>query len=480
MTIQRVPFLERLVADDGGPMTPVLALLFVSLGRVVLERALYGYSAPISPHMVLQTFGFYLFMFSAFATLLRIALGRRFTQVTDLLSIGLLLGLLPPLLQLVLGDDEIRMRYFSSLTFTLFAEDQALGESLVIWSLIAGSGLYVRAVTRSWVKAAGVWLGAYGIVLGLSWLVIEIKAQAMASGGDAETLNMHLVGAQLGLSCAFYVINRWRQIAGSVRRLSHAVPHVALAFGGAAWVGKSPEPAMTSATIVLLTFLVLLIHNDCYDRVEDQLAGRPSGTTRVDVVWTTVLLLTGLFTLAQAAPLPAMLLLLVLLVGAIYHHPDTRLKSRAGLSYQAEGAWALLAFAVGAADPYRFPEDAGLLVPSLLVFGGGILLSIPKDWKDIASDRSAGIATCYVVLTARGLAEEVVHKYVTAAVVLGMLVVPALLLIVRGISLITPALVLLAVATGFTLLRTANRRAAVERVMWLYGLFIGMAAWALI
>ena len=60
----------------------------------------------------------------------------------------------------------------------------------------------------------------------------------------------------------------------SIVRFNHALPHFMLTLAGAAWAGYGFDNGLIKGATVLFFFLLLLVHNDYYDRHEDRLAKR--------------------------------------------------------------------------------------------------------------------------------------------------------------------------------------------------------------
>ena len=126
-----------------------------------------------------------------------------------------------------------------------------------------------------------------------------------------------------------------------------------------------------------------------------------------------------------------------------------------------EGITALLAFLAGTIDKTGFPKDISLFIPGLLVLGGGTLVSIPKDWKDVESDRQAGIPSYYVVLIRKSRSELTIHRWIVAIVTVCLLVPPVSFLVDAGAhwSFFLPCAV--GLMPGTTLLLAKNRKWAV-------------------
>jgi 4-hydroxybenzoate polyprenyltransferase len=220
-----------------------------------------------------------------------------------------------------------------------------------------------------------------------------------------------------------------------------------------------------------------LIQNDHYDSEDDFREGKAPG--KVDAVWSGVFAGMFLLWLLWYAPLISMLAGLLFLAGMLYQHPAVRLKSRFCLSYKAEGMAALAAFCIGAAEGSGFAAGVDIWLPCLLVFGGGTVVSIPKDYKDVEADRRAGIPTYYVVLTGKGKSELAVHRWIVACVAICLLVPPVGLLVFFPSSWAAWLLFPLALGPGAALLLVEDRRRSLSVMLSALTIYLVVLAIAL-
>ena len=467
--------IDRLLESRYDARIPILVIAIVAVCRVLFEFGLSGSDPRQAPMAVLSSLSFYLAMYMMFSFLLSKLLGRPFENVANIVGVGLLFGLLPPLID-ALGNlpGSQPYTYFKTFTWTLQAYDQPFGETAALWGLILATGFFVLFVTNSiWRMILG-WAGAYAIVQTVALVGIWTQQSYLAFVKTHMVINVTLVGLSSGL----YVAMRGGPLLRSLKRINHALPLGALTLCGAAW-SASIEAGIGRALVVLAAFAVLILHNDYHDRREDALAGRKPSASLDDLFWSGFFLLLIASSFLQACPLLPWVVLVIFLLGTAYHHPALRFKERFCLSYKIEGAWALLAFVAGTLDRSGIPEGTPLLLPCLLVFGGGSLLSIPKDWKDVASDREAGIPTLYVILTRRGWSENSVHRLVTAVLVAALLVPPAALTITGNAGGATLLLWPPAFLAGAALCFVKARRISVELLFWLIALYLVVLAFAL-
>ena len=93
--------IRRLLAAPTDARIGICMILFVAGVRLVQEAALFGYEVEAGELLgFLPDFvGFYTVMFLSVWTALRFGLPGEGDRVTSLAAVGLLLGLLPPLLE---------------------------------------------------------------------------------------------------------------------------------------------------------------------------------------------------------------------------------------------------------------------------------------------------------------------------------------------------------------------------------------------
>lgn len=470
---------RELANRPSDPRVPLLALAFVSVTRVLLEQAFLGEpsGAYYLSYLVWQTWAFYVLAFMLYTVVLRTLGGLDVRAAAHPIAVGLIFGLVPPLLELYfVPANEVRFIYFPELTWSLFHERQRLGESVGIWAMIVVTGLYMWAATRSKVRGFACMLGAYAIVQLFSAYAIWGMAYNDRFERDAGTAFLH--GSFVALAAALFVLLRVRALLPSLRRMHHALPHVALVLGGNAWAGRAVEDALLAVAVVFGAVFVLMVQNDWYDRSEDTRAGRAVLLDPYDVGWVHAFALAGLVPLLVYRPMLGLCALGLVLAGLLYHHPATRLKTRFCLSYQCEGAGAAFAFSAGAVTTLGYP-DAPLLWPLTLVFFGGALLSAVKDWKDVAADRAAGIPTFYVAFSQDDDGATRVHRVLVACVAASMLLATYLVSEQSGVGMPIGVMLLVTLITVLGVLLTSRRRLAVSLAMWGYAAFLSAGAWAI-
>jgi hypothetical protein len=130
----------------------------------------------------------------------------------------------------------------------------------------------------------------------------------------------------------------------------------------------------------------------------------------------------------------------------------------------------------GTIDKTGFPKDVSLFIPGLLVLGGGTLVSIPKDWKDVESDRQASIPSYYVVLTRKGRSELTIHRWIVGIVTFCLLVPPVSFLVDAGAHWSFFLLGALAFVPGVNIILVKNRKWAVASYLGALALYMFVLA----
>lgn len=235
---------RRLLRTDADPRTGIIAVVFVAIMRVVLEtnRASESAFAPAGL-AVAEQLAFYAATFWVFVVALRLTLPPdRVRGVPHLVAIGLLFGLIPPLLGLVPQLDGENLQQVAGWHWTLHAPGrQALAETLTLWASILASGLFTRAVAGSWLRAGGAVALSW---MGLAWITVVLPSMLAApSASDAWRMQV-----ALAITCLLLVLASHRRVIGQLaRRAVAALPFVAIvAFGS--WLVGAPAPQVVART----------------------------------------------------------------------------------------------------------------------------------------------------------------------------------------------------------------------------------------
>lgn len=464
--------IRRLLAAPTDARVAICMILFVAGVRLVQEAALFGYEVRAGELLGFMPdfVGFYTVMFLSVWAALRFGLPGEGDRVTNLAAVGLLLGLLPPLLEsLVRNVPEAPYDYFWAWEWLFHSpERQPVSETITLWFAVLGPGLVSLWHTRRPGRAAATSAFTWCLLV----LPIVVFPGLLAEHVDNDTVRFANTLASYAWCILLYVALRGRRLWPSFARVNHALPFGALALIAASWVGQSLFDMAWRALLMTWTWTVLIIHNDHYDAEEDRTQGRPEGATGDDVAWTMLLLLNLLLMVFHRAPLVGLAAAMMLLAGFLYQHPAMRLKRHFCLSYKVEGVWATCAVAAGLALNESFAPDRPLFFACLLAFGGGALLSMPKDWKDIDADRAAGIPTLYVRLSRDDEGALRLHRRLSIAVAAAMALSLGIALAIGahpvGLALATAA----AAGAVAALLVEKRPRVAVESYFWLLSAFL--------
>lgn len=461
---------ERFMEGRYSAVSSVFVILFISVGRFLEETARQtDLNMSVSFRALITTLAFYTVLYFLYVMLLKLLLARPFEKVANAVCIGLFFGLIPPLIDIFSGRKIITYYYFEKWSPLLIDLDrQPLGETIVLWMLILATPLFVYYITGSFWRALAGAVSSYLFIQFVgSASVITIKK---IYGGDYRLVNDAL---NIIVSFGIYVVLRGRPLMASIMRFNHALPFVMLGLCGSAIVGHSWAESTWRVLMIFFWCLIMIIHNDYFDREEDRIAQRSYATSLDDVIWSGFFFILMLSLIAHYAVYFAIVLFLGLIAGFFYHHPDMRLKKRFCLSYKVEGTWALVAFLAGATSAGGMAGDVSLVVPSVVVFFGGVLVSIPKDWKDIDSDRQARIPTYYVVLTRSGTPDKVIHLRLVGLVTAGLMIPPLLATWTdKAPDGLNALLWVCGFLPGAALLLISNRKHSVEVMLWLLSMYL--------
>lgn len=402
--------------------TTIILLLFVSCARMMLELSVRLIPTETLVFIFLDFFTFYTIMFFSFSLILSFLTEKPFYEIANYASAGLMLGVLPPILDFTFAKSTsaVKYKYFSKLNWLLAEKGQGLGETFTLWILIFAMGILIFQLTNSSFKSALGIFFSYSMIQFLSLLVI-------VSERYSSTLNSvdSISGISFSIfSFLFYASMRRSAIRSAFFRILHGSPHFFLVLAGSVWAGSSMQSSLTRAFLVLFLIFIMLIQNDYYDHKEDKSRVYKEKLIYNDMLLTSLFGFLFIVQFYKVYPYLIFLSILFLLSSYLYHHEAFRLKERFCLSYTIEGVWTLLAFLMGVINFSGFPQDLNLYIPCLLAFGGGCLLSIPKDWKDIEGDRSAKIPTFYVIFSHNVLSELKVHRIITTIVFLSQWILP--------------------------------------------------------
>ncbi|HSA59831.1 MAG TPA: FAD-binding protein [bacterium] len=457
--------LDRLEGRPYHPAPLFFIVLAVGVGRTVEEiyLARLGLGLSILSHYT----AFYLATFLGFTLIASTLLGESWKKVSRSVVFGILVGLLPPLIDVFwLGPGNFRYFYLDRFYPTLHGAGNSYSEAIAAWSALVAFAVYLFLRSRS------PWRTLLGAALGYLFLIATVTLYPKF--GNAVFGSLKEGSARgfgyLFLSFVLYVALNFRNFLPSLKRVNHSLPWVALVFLGAALagdIGNIRPMTWLQALIVLLIHQGVVAANDYYDRDSDALNQRVTRIDRDDLIAVHGLIVWLALTVCFAAPKLGYLYLLYLLFTAAYHHPLTRLKRIFPINYAIEGLVASLALLIGMASTGRYELTGMELAYAGAAFIGFAASSPFKDYKDVPGDEATGTRTLYVVLSGRGWSLAATHRLVSC-IVLSFLMGPLFVLYGKGVPILHIALILGAfVLPTFFSLRGKEKKSTVERTAWL-------------
>lgn len=436
-------FCERLLSV---PYTPWLLILPPALvgGARALEEAVIG-AGRADFCAVLNGVFFYAVMEVCFASLLGALLSCNPRKTLGVVAPSLLAGLLPPLIDVVMPGAHGGYHYYTTFKWNFIAPYQPLGEVIVVWSMIACTGVFVAIVRRSLARALLAWAGAWIIMQLTGWCMVAPPAKLV--GLVNHGLLAFNFSAFLIIAVSLAVWNR-ESLGPSLRRLPHALPWTFLGALGARAAGKGLAETLAKATLLLLAGGTLVVMNDWVDREQDGSAGgKARPVTRDDVVlmaWLQILAVLGVIEALPGAMAP---LFVCVTAMSAYHAPGLRWKRFPLATALIEGLCVACAFLFGVAGQ-TYPFSRRLTAMSALILVGGAVISTFKDFKDLDQDRAAGVRTTYAWLLDHGMGPGGAHLALTSAATL-CLAIPPLWLWTRPDAVVLALLASLVCAAAF-------------------------------
>jgi hypothetical protein len=452
----------------------LLFCVFVAGVRVLLEWLLGGFATAFPLPVFVSFVAFYWSCIFALAVILRLVVPSPWRSTVNVVLTGVFLGVLPPFIDVLLaGRGAFLYRYDFDFPngggFAMYAPANGvpMGETIIVWSTIAFTMLYVAVRTRTaWrVLLAGalcyvamLWNGAL-LPTSIVWLSGALGLPE-GSRGFLMVLTQTLVPLVFYLGVLRPEVGRWL-----LWRSQHALPFVLMCLLGGLLTAPWHVGLGVYAALLYVVVLVCLAQNDCYDIEEDAAGGRPMVVDREDkrfleITGGLLLLCVGLYT-SSATVIP---LTVFLAVSYLYSYPFYRGKKYFPANLKMEGVWGWSAFLVGAVagmeyhamqqlppwttgeSPYgrvTGPFPAAVGVGALLAFAGHSVLAILKDYKDWQADLSARVQTVYTLAHRRGYSVERLHARVVILAMLCLAASVVLLTFVRTLPMASIALGLL-------------------------------------
>lgn len=477
-------FLTRVTQIPYHANLFILIPVVIAGVRGILEGCVLHSQHPYS--FAVHGIVFYVLLQQTMILALRLSSGLGYREITNIVTVGLVLAWLPPIIDLLLPFQPQRIYSYSWEFHWNFAAPYLLrGETITLWLIIAGCAIVIYWATHKISRAVLSVIASYCVLQFVAWGWFQIAAIA----GKLTAIEPFKIMTWLGilLSGALYIGNNPQTMLPSLWRFSHAVPWAAVAMIGSrmsddAWC----ITAFKGLTIALAVQLGIFT-NDYHDSQADAgEGGQARPVTHDDMLFVTYLqiLLVAFFLTFHVVAWQ--LLMLFFTLTAAYHTPPLRLKRLFCASYKMEGIAAVICFLLGALRlnvtdmegsmtsgmTDLFAKGNWVNVCAFLFFGGFSLGSMFKDYKDIDQDKADKVGTIYTRYLKKGYSLPAIHAFIVVSNYL-MLITPPLLLLMYGSSVwASMTLLLLAPAPSIALWQVSSPKYAVEYAMWALNVYL--------
>ena len=508
----------------------IIFALFVALMRFNFEFMLMHRPIHSLNLMLVNFVSFYLQAIFLYTVIIGLYVPDfQWRKTIHVVLIGVFLGMFPPVLDAFInGVGNFSYSYiFSFSDWRLFflnpEKGLPLGETLVLFSTIVFTAIVIFIKTANVFKALSASIVCYGFVWVYAMLqpmlARELEEFISFSSYYGVTPSSNFVGfkgfsltailtlLQIFTTVILYLILNPVILKKLFFRLNHAFPIVLTCLFGFSVLRTIDAYAWIGALLVFYAVVVAIIQNDFFDKEEDAIDGREHYLDRDDVTFfnCTLLLIIGLlFTVGHVA---AYMLLLFFVVSVIYNYDFYRAKKYFPANYKIEGVWGLSAFLTGLmmamSSTYFFAGDillvensrirgaswqqisimveevwtAKTILITFLVFGGWSVLSVIKDYKDIASDQAAGVQTVYTLLLKKNKNIAIFHKIYSLVMAIFMLIPILWLLSINASSIFVLAIAILSIVFFISINKAPSNR-TVERSLLVINIYLAVLVMA--
>lgn len=475
-----IRLVERLFrAAESRAWSVALALsapTWVALIRMLLERYLSFTERHLGRQPLpwfLHIAFFYVALLTSLGAVLSVFVKVDWRKAHNLVGMGLLLGTVPPLIDVVvLGRGQFSYEYapgLATIPWLLYRPPNMLppGETAVLWASVLLMTAYAARTSRSVWRTAVVALVSYGMVLThlvLAPTAVSVIARATELAPSEWRVVFFGAFALGGVLVAAGASSRF------VARLPQALLPALFVLVGARLAGAWSGAVWLVATHFFLAGVGFAVANDWYDRKEDAAQGRATSPVDGDLAGfiTAVPAALALNLVAFRAE-AGVALIGFAVVSHAYHADPLRLKCVFPLSYKTEGLLGGLA-AIAGASVVAQTLSATTLWALLLVAVGTPVALVFKDWKDVDGDSAAGVRTAFVVAEARGVSRRVALGVAAALLLVALGLALAYVVAQQGWTPWTQGAAVLAVASPVWILAVRRASAAV------YGGILGAEA----
>lgn len=458
-------FFKRLMRIRYSAYLIILVPVAIACIRVFEEDIIHGLDTNV-PFFVFHTIMFYQLMMMLILAAMRIATGRKHGEIAGAATVGLILGLLPPIIDIFIpGQEGKAYHYINEFSWLFLSPRLMLGETITLYIVIAGFGIFTAWLTRSAKRTLLAIVCSYFTlqIFAWGWNALTLQIVDFTESYFIDIMNL----IAILVIFAVYASLNYKTVLPSIRRVNHALPWGLAAMIAGRMAGGEWFFIAIVGLAAVLSFLLVIIVNDYFDREQDASAGGEARfVEKDDLIFSFYMQALMLAWFLNFYPKAFAAILLFFTITACYHIPELRFKRLFCLNYKIEGFAGAAFFLLGLYILGPFPEGLWAPVITLLVMGGFSAGSMFKDYKDIDQDRLDKVGTIYTLLSARGKSIESIHRFV-AVLTLSLLVVPAIWFVYLEKPYWQAAILLVMAAFPATLLLSIrNRKLAVESTMW--------------
>jgi hypothetical protein len=396
---QRTPFTVQ---------TLLFFSLFVGITRGMLEHLFFGIETNGSD--ILGFIPFYFSLPFVYATFIGLVPGIRYEQALQSVTFATLLGILPPVIDFLLGGiatHSVFYGYFMSHDYANFpwfgyapVRNYPLGEAVTIWLTFVLAIAFIYAKTKSFLYAA------CGILIGYcAFLVYSLALPGLTSFFLFGYVENHVflerqspaqLRPALFLLSAVQVLTAWvidachsGLLLRYGRRLLHFLPFLSLTLLGAVLSHAESRSLSIAVLITLCSGIAVIAQNDFLTSAKtDATHQRAVNLANATAVIVYAMVLFSGYKLA-------LLGVACFSLSVLYHYDFFNIRSTLLGSMKVEGLWAFFTFLTGVFAGYLKHPNTKTIAIGALAFGGFSLFSIFKDAKDRKADFREGRRTIY-------------------------------------------------------------------------------------
>lgn len=430
---------------------------FVGSMRAFLEIFLVGDPSSSVYFSLMLNVTWYWLCFFAFGLPVKLFAPPPWENRINVMLVGLFLGFLPPIIDVLIrgwgnaliGIDGFRYSYIFNFpegwVWSLIAPGRNMpwGEGLILWGAIGFTGVYLWLRTRSAARTIAGMALSYAVCVIIAGVIpTAIRQPPLGRLLPDLPEAVFLIYAQLIATIFIYLIfYRFKLLLHLSWRFVHALPLLAMALVGFAWVRPLGAGVVGPLALISLSGLMTIAQNDHWDDLQER-PNEPERVRRHDVI---VLTFTWVMVTLQLIITSSTLAYPMIIYGVasyLYNAPLYRGKSFLPANLKLEGLWGGAAFLIGAAGaaealrrapidgtlyaaqptPFAVLFDGHLALAALLAFGGWSVLAALKDEKDVESDRAQGVQTLFTVFTKRGVPAERISARIRSLAFVCMLI----------------------------------------------------------